>query len=253
MDAKTAACEADIAELKAADTALQGTIAGVAVTVNDISSTTIPTLVEEYNELKSGLDIHTTSLGILDTRSKTNEVAIADIKSIELPGIKSSVTTEADVRKANDSYLSGVIDNIIKDYTLSADVTAVKNALTADDHFLSGKIDDLRSDLSDYALSGDVTAIRSDLTGQISPLATEVGKKLAKTEFSTLSISIGLNTASSTDKVAVKSDLTSFITKAALTPYVLKSTVRNALNGINGTSDVAEIGAALKNLYDALA
>ena len=30
----------------------------------------------------------------------------------------------------------------MSDYALSADVTAIKNALTADDHFLSGKIDD---------------------------------------------------------------------------------------------------------------
>ena len=91
------------------------------------------------------------------------------------------------------------------------------------------------------------------MTDQISPLVTEVGQKLAKTEFSTLSNSIGLNAASSTDKVAVKSDLTSFITEAALAPYVLKSAVRTALDGIDDTSDVTKIGAALKSLYDALA
>ena len=219
MDAKIATCEADIVDLKAADTALQGAIAGVAVTVNDISSTTIPTLVEEYNELKTGLDTNTAAIGTLNTMYDRHDAAITNIENVELPGIKSSITAEADVRKANDSYLSGVINDIIKD----------------------------------YALSADVTAIRSDLTGQISLLATEVGQKLAKTEFSTLSNSIGLNAASSTDKVAVKSDLTSFITEAALSPYVLKSTVRTALNGIDDTSNVTEIGAALKSLYDALA
>ena len=219
MDAKTATCEADIVDLKAADTALQGAIAGVAVTVNDISSTTIPTLVEEYNELKTGLGTNTAAIGTLNTMYDRHDAAITNIEDVELPGIKSSVTAEVDARKSNDSYLSGVIDNIIKD----------------------------------YALSADVTAIRSDLTGQISLLATEIGQKLTKTEFSTLSNSIGLNAASSTDKVAVKSDLTSFITEAALAPYVLKSTVRTALNGIDDTSDITEIRAALKSLYDALA
>ena len=219
MDAKTATCEADIVDLKAADTALQGALAGVAVTVNTISSTTIPTLVEEYNELKTGLGTNTAAIGTLNTMYDRHDAAITNIEDVELPGIKSSVTAEVDARKSNDSYLSGVIDNIIKD----------------------------------YALSADVTAIRSDLTGQISLLATEIGQKLTKTEFSTLSNSIGLNAASSTDKVAVKSDLTSFITEAALSPYVLKSTVRTALNGIDDTSNVTEIGAALKSLYDALA
>lgn len=82
--------------------------------------------------------------GDIDTLSAAKEYADG-ISAALSTDYTAKITAEETARKADDSFLSGKIDEIndsLEDYALSADVTAIRNELTAADDFLSGAIDD---------------------------------------------------------------------------------------------------------------